>query len=99
MLAVNNILLGLAYVLDTVLELYFWIVLIACVLTWVSANPYNPIVRVLKAITEPVFFRVRRLLPFVYAAGIDFSPVVVVLLIKFVQIGLVKTIRDYALGI
>ena len=43
MLAVNNILLGLAYVLDTALELYFWIVLIACVLTWVSANPYNPI--------------------------------------------------------
>lgn len=98
MLAVNNILLGVAYILDTVLEVYFWIVLIACVMSWVNASPYNPIVRVLRALTEPVFRKVRRVLPFVYAAGIDFSPVVVVLLAKFIQIGVVKTIRDYALG-
>ena len=98
MLAVNNILLGIAYILDTVLEVYFWIVLIACVMSWVNASPYNPIVRVLRALTEPVFQKVRRVLPFVYAAGIDFSPVVVVLLAKFIQIGVVKTIRDYALG-
>ncbi len=98
MLAVNNILLGVAYILDTVLEVYFWIVLIACVMSWVNASPYNPIVRVLRALTEPVFQKVRRVLPFVYAAGIDFSPVVVVLLAKFIQIGVVKTIRDYALG-
>lgn len=98
MLAVNNIFLGIAYVLDTILEVYFWIVLVSCVLSWVSANPYNPIVRILRTLTEPVFFRIRKLLPFVYAAGIDFSPVVAVLLIKFLQIVVVKTLRDYALG-
>lgn len=98
MLAVKNVLLGVSYVLDAVLSAYFWIVIIACVLTWVGANPYNPIVRVLRNLTEPVFFRVRKLLPFVYAAGLDFSPVVVVLLIQFIKIAIVSTIEGYALG-
>lgn len=98
MLALNNILLGIATILDSALSVYFWIVLISCVLSWVNASPYNPIVRVIRALTEPVFQKVRRVLPFVYAAGIDFSPVVVVLLIHFIQIALIKTIRDYALG-
>ena len=36
---------GLADVLDTVLRLYLYCLLIAVVLTWVQADPYNPIVR------------------------------------------------------
>ncbi|MBQ4132328.1 MAG: YggT family protein [Desulfovibrionaceae bacterium] len=97
MLVVNNILYGLAYILEIVLDTYFWIVLISCVLSWVNASPYNPIVRVVRTLTEPVFQMVRRKLPFVYAAGIDFSPVVVVLLVQFVNIALVETLRDFAM--
>ncbi len=97
MLAFRNILLGLSSVLGIVLNAYLWIVLIACVLTWVGASPYNPIVRVIRALTEPVFYRVRKLLPFVYAAGMDFSPVIVILAITFLKYALVSTISEYAL--
>ncbi len=99
MLALKNILLGLASVLGIVLETYFWVVIIACVLTWVGANPYNPIVRILRALTEPVFYKIRKLLPFVYVNGMDFSPIIVILAITFLKYALVSTIQGYALGL
>lgn len=68
-----------------VLNLYFWVVIVATLLTWVRPDPYNPIVRFLRAITEPVFYRVRRLMPFVMIGGFDLSPIVVLLAIQFVQ--------------
>ena len=98
MLAVNNVLLGIATVLNSVLDIYFWIVLVACVLTWVGANPYNPIVRILRTLTDPVFYRVRKYLPFVYAAGMDFSPVVVILFIQFLKYAVIRTLIQYAGG-
>ena len=59
-------------------------------LSWVNPDPNNPIVRFLRAVTDPVLYRVRRALPFVYAGGIDFSPLVVMLAIQFVQIFVVQ---------
>ena len=84
------------YVVDTVLSLYFWIVMAAVVLSWVNPDPYNPIVRGIRSLTEPVFYRVRKLMPFTYFSGIDFSPFVIVLGIKFVQIFLGQLLRQMA---
>ncbi len=75
------------YVLGTLnglLTLYFWIVIIAAVMTWIEPNPYNPIVRFLYAITEPVFGWVREHIPVLFG-GIDFSPLVVIFAIGLVQ--------------
>ena len=60
---------AIALVLGSLLSLYFWIVIIAAVLTWVRPDPYNPIVRTLRTLTEPVFYRVRKWLPFTYSSG------------------------------
>ena len=78
------------YVADTILSLYFWIVLAGVILSWVNPDPYNPIVRGIRALTEPVFYRIRKWMPFLYTSGIDFSPIVVVLGIKFIQIFLAR---------
>lgn len=59
--------------------LYSLVVLAACVISWVNPDPYNPIVRTLRTLTEPVFVRIRKLLPFTYINGIDFSPLVLLL--------------------
>jgi YggT family protein len=67
------------------LSIYSWIIIAAALITWVSPDPRNPIVRFLYAVTEPVLYQVRRRLPFVYAGGIDFSPIVVILAILFAQ--------------
>ncbi|MCR4666896.1 MAG: YggT family protein [Desulfovibrio sp.] len=96
MFVLANTLGAIAMVLKTVLDLYFWIVIVACLLTWVRPDPYNPIVRTLTALTEPVFLRVRRWLPFTYMSGIDFSPIVVILAIMLVENIVVQSLLQYA---
>jgi YggT family protein len=81
-----------------VLTLYFWIVIISALLTWVNPDPYNPIVRILRNLTEPVFYRVRRWVPFTYMGGIDLSPIVVLLAIQFIKIFLVQTLYQSAVS-
>jgi len=70
--------------LDSLLGLYVWIVIIAVVMTWIEPNPYNPIVRFIYAVTEPVFDWIREHLPVLFG-GIDFSPLVVIIGISFLQ--------------
>jgi hypothetical protein len=55
--------LTLAMVLGSLLNLYWWIVFVAVLITWVNPDPYNPVVRFLRGVTEPVFYQVRRRLP------------------------------------
>ena len=81
MFFVQNVILAVVDLLAIVLNLYFWVVIVAAVLSWVRPAPYNPVVRALRTLTEPVFYRVRKWLPFTYTNGIDFSPVVVLLVI------------------
>ncbi|GAB4259020.1 MULTISPECIES: YggT family protein [Deferrisoma] len=96
MFVLGNFLLGLARVLDLVLNLYFWIVLVRALLSWVNPDPYNPIVRFLHRATDPVLYWVRRRIPVVFG-GMDFSPMVVILGIYFARIFLVQTLADLAL--
>ena len=82
-IVVNTIVFA-AQTLSGLLQIYFWIVVIAVLLSWVQPDPYNPIVRTLYAMTEPVFDWVREHLP-VYLGGLDLSPIVVIIAIQFVQ--------------
>ena len=99
MIVLANTMSAVAMILGSLLNLYFWIVIIASVLTWVRPDPYNPIVRPLRALTEPVFYRVRKWLPFTYTTGIDFSPVVVLLSIELFNRIVVASLAQYALAI
>lgn len=98
MFVLSNLLLAIAQVLQVVLTLYLWIVIARAVISWVNPDPSNPIVRFLYSATEPVLSRLRRSLP-LFAAGIDFSPIVVLLLILFLQAFLVGSLRDMALAV
>ena len=97
MIVVANTMSAIALVLGSLLSLYFWIVIIAAVLTWVRPDPYNPIVRTLRTLTEPVFYRVRKWLPFTYSSGMDFSPVVVLLAIELFNRIVVASLAQYAM--
>jgi YggT family protein len=91
-----NLIEAIATILGMALQLYFWILIARVVISWVNADPYNPIVRAIVSITEPVLYRIRRTLP-VYVGGIDFSPIVVMLGIQFLQIFLVRSLHQVAL--
>ncbi|HIQ50819.1 MAG TPA: YggT family protein [Nautiliaceae bacterium] len=68
-----------------VLNLYMWIVIIAALITWVQPNPYNPIVRFLSNVTEPVYKVIRRYIPTTFG-GFDIAPLLLILIIQFLQI-------------
>ena len=84
MFIIGNLLKAVAVVLNYVLHFYMWIVIARAVLSWVNPDPYNPIVRFIHNITEPVLYRIRTRLP-VDFGGIDFSPIIVILGIIFLQ--------------
>src|SRR5436305_12167894 len=90
---------ALASILNSLLELYFWIVLISAVLSWVSPDPRNPIVRFLYSVTEPVLYWMRRRLPFLIVGNFDLSPLVLMLGIRFMQRVLVASLYELALRI
>lgn len=95
MFVMKNLIFAVATILDYVLLAYMWILVIRALLSWVNPDPYNPIVRALYSITEPVLSFLRRKFPLM-AGTIDFSPLVAILVIVFLQRFLVKTLIDVA---
>jgi YggT family protein len=91
----GNLILALAKVIDIGLVIYMWIIIIRALISWVSPNPYNPIVQFLYRATEPVLWRVRRIIP-IGGFGIDFSPLIVILIIIFLRSFVVKTLVQLA---
>ena len=92
----GNLLSASAQVLSIVLNLYMWVIIIRALLTWVNPDPYNPIVQFLYSITEPVLHRVRQLIP-MSGIGIDFSPVIVLLGIVFIEEFVVNSLATLAM--
>ena len=95
MFIVGNLLAALASVIGLVLNLYMWIIIARAVISWVNPDPYNPIVRFLYSITDPVLLAIRRRLPLSFG-GMDFSPIVIILAIIFLQKFLVASLHDLA---
>jgi len=95
MFVIGYFLKALGTVLNYALIFYMWLVIARAVLSWVSPDPYNPIVRFIHNTTEPVLYRVRRWLPFGFS-GIDFSPLIVLLVIIFLQTFLVNSLMRLA---
>jgi YggT family protein len=96
MFVARNLIVALATVIDYALRAYMWAIIIRAVLSWVSPDPYNPIVRGLYAVTDPVLSFLRRKLP-LFAGSIDFAPIVAILVIVFLQRFVVRTLFDLAM--
>lgn len=97
MFVVNNFMMALAQLLDFLLTAYMWIIIGRAIISWVNADPYNPIVRFLYEATEPLLSRIRRVLP-LSMGGIDFSPMILIMAIMFLQSFLVPTMKQLAMG-
>jgi len=89
-----HLLIALARILDLLLGLYFWIIIIRAILSWVRPDPYHPLVRFLHTITEPILAPLRRLLP--GGLGLDLSPAIALLILYFLRSFLVQTLFDLA---
>lgn len=93
----SALLLWIADVLALAIQVYIIMIIIRAVLSWVNPDPYNPIVRFLYRVTEPVLRPIRYRLPDL--GGLDISPMVVILVLWFAQSVLLSWLRDLALGL
>jgi YggT family protein len=98
MFAVSHFILAIARLLELVLWAYFWVIIARALISWVSPDPFNPIVRFLYRVTEPVLRPIRRRLP-TFQMGLDLSPMIVILAIYFLQSFLVESLRDLAVSL
>ena len=95
MFMIGNFLFALAKLVEILLGAYMWIVIGRAILSWVNPDPYNPIVRFLHDVTEPVLSRIRRMLP-ALGGSVDFSPMILILAIYFLMSFLVPTLKHMA---
>lgn len=85
--------------LQTVINLYVWVVIISVILSWLMTfgviNMYNPLVRSIwqgvNALTEPFLAPIRRFMP--NLGGLDISPVILWLACIFVRDVILENLR------
>ncbi|AEB08157.1 YggT family protein [Desulfobacca acetoxidans] len=98
MFVFSNFIKALASIFDIVLSIYMWLIIGRAIISWVTPDPFNPIVRFLYNVTEPVLGFFRRRLPLVYG-GLDLAPLLVLIVIVFLQRFLVTTLYEWAMRI
>lgn len=91
MFVLSNFIRALASIIDVVLSIYYWLIIIRALISWVSPDPYNAIVQFLYRATEPILYPIRKMLP---PMGVDVSPIIAFLIIIFLKGFVVATLID-----
>jgi YggT family protein len=90
---------SLVRLLISLLDIYALVIIVAALISWVNPDPYNPIVRILYKLTEPVFKPLRRLVPPRRLGGLDISPILALLIIQLVRYTIIYTVVGAPVGI
>ena len=94
MFVIGNLLSALAHILDVALFIFYWLLLIRVLISWVNPDPYNFIVQFLYKVTEPILYPIRKILPLDFRVCIDISPIIAFLILMFLRWFLVRTLMD-----
>lgn len=97
MYVLENFLMAAAGLVDFLFTVYMWVIIGRVVISWVNADPYNPVVRFIFDITEPPLRKIRSFVP-LSMGGIDFSPMILIVGLMFLQSFLVPTVRQLAMS-
>ena len=95
MFILANFLNAIAVVLGTLLNIYMWIIIIRALISWVNPDPWNPIVQFLNRVTEPILAPIRQMIGL--RIGVDVSPIIVILIIIFLQKAVVQSLEEFAM--
>lgn len=95
MFIVGNFFSAVAKVLDYGLSIFMWLIIARAVLSWVNPDPYNAIVRFINQVTDPVLYQIRKRIPVVYG-GMDFSPIIAIGAVIFIQTFVVGSLHQLA---
>ncbi len=70
--------------INMIFTIYIYIIVARAIISWVNPDPYNPIVRFLHNATDPLLNKIRRVVPLQFG-GIDFSPILLLFGVFFLQ--------------
>ena len=88
--------MNLSYTVNTLLNFYFIIIILRCFLTWIpNLDWFSQPLKTIAAITDPFLNLFRRIIPSV--GGLDFSPIVALIVLQIIQQGLVIALRTAGL--
>lgn len=97
-MVLSTLIEAIAQILHMVLNIYIWVVIISALITWVQPDPYNPIVQILRRLTEPVYETMRRYFP-TMISGIDLAPIILIISLQFIDLFAVKLLFSLANGL
>ncbi len=97
MYIIGYFIMAVAKVMDVILIAYMWVVVARAVLSWVNPDPFNPIVRFIHNVTEPLLYQIRTRIPINFG-GMDLSPIVVFAGIIFLRTFVVNSLHQMALS-
>lgn len=86
-----NFFAALAQIIDTVITVYWWLIVFRAITSWVNPDPANTIVVFLVRVTEPLLAPFRRLIP-AWNIGLDLSPLIAILFLMFLRVFLVQSL-------
>jgi YggT family protein len=92
----GNFLKALAHLIHTLIQIYIIIIIIRSVISWLGNIPPNPLTIILRKLTDPLFRLVHRILPFSIIGGIDISPIIIVLVLYFIDSFLFSVMLGFA---
>lgn len=95
MFMVGNFFSALAQILDVVITIFWWLIIVRVVISWVNADPENAIVVFLYRVTEPILLPFRRIIP-TWNIGVDLSPLLAILFLMFVRYFVVQSLYGWA---
>ncbi|AJC87667.1 YggT family protein [Campylobacter insulaenigrae] len=81
----SSLIISLVQIFSLIIDIYVWIIIISALISWVRPDPYNPIVQILYRLSEPAYALVKRFIP-TTIGSIDLAPLIIILLLKFIQI-------------
>ncbi|MCC6933749.1 MAG: YggT family protein [Deltaproteobacteria bacterium] len=93
MILIANLLIGIAQLLSSLITIFIILFIARAILSWVSPDPYNPIVRFINNCTDPILYRVRQKMP--PLGMFDLSVLVVILLLYFAQMVICQSLLEY----
>ena len=91
MVIIANLLIALGKILDLVVSVGYLLFIVRAIISWVEVDDSNQFVQMLYKVTEPVLEPVRRFLP---GGMIDFSPMVVLVVLYFTDMFVVESLLD-----
>ncbi len=80
----SYLLIRLGQLVSFLLTLYMWVVIIRAFLSWIRPDPYNPIVRFISNLVDPVTYRISKIIP-TRVGMVDLSPLILIVIIHLIQ--------------